>query len=473
MPHPPSHYVLSAADMADMDYPVPVLVDGDAPGGEGGGAVGRAASDGDAGAGRESGSKAGRLVVPEGYVVTQPAGGGIARQPHLSMVAIDCEMCYTGSGEDQTLELTRASAVGPDGSVIYDKLVMPARPITNYNTAHSGITAEQMTGVTTTLEDVQRDLLELVAAETILVGHSLENDLKRLRLMHANCVDTAALYPHKRGPPYRSKLSHLTEKFLGRKIQEGTHDSVADARATMELALLKFVFGPSFGEPSNDGASVFEALTGAGRRCAVVDRAATLRKLGSSGVATSVCVATDEEAAEKLAAEVAKPPRRLPMGEENGKAGDGVGGDVDEGGADFVFGHLHGYYDHLEASNRRWAASTGQGLAAEKVDASAMSAGVCDDGSYDALDEEIASDAALMDVDAAVGKVWGAMPRNAMLVIVTGLGDAPRLRTLQERKWKRLQNLGPWGQWTDEADAELKTLADRFKCGMVYAGVKS
>jgi len=40
-----------------------------------------------------------------------------------STVAIDCEMCYTSEG----LELTRASVVGPDGSVIYDKLVMPPR----------------------------------------------------------------------------------------------------------------------------------------------------------------------------------------------------------------------------------------------------------------------------------------------------------------------------------------------------------
>lgn len=48
--------------------------------------------------------------------------------------------------------------------------------------------AEQMRGVTTSLEDVQRDLLEMVAAETILVGHSLENDLTRLRIMHATCV---------------------------------------------------------------------------------------------------------------------------------------------------------------------------------------------------------------------------------------------------------------------------------------------
>jgi len=63
---------------------------------------------------------------------------------------------------------------------------------------HSGITAEQMRGVTTSLEDVQRDVLEMVAAETILIGHSLENDLTRLRIMHATCVDTVALYPHQR-----------------------------------------------------------------------------------------------------------------------------------------------------------------------------------------------------------------------------------------------------------------------------------
>ena len=135
------------------------------------------------------------------------------------------------------------SAVGPDGSVIYDKLVLPPRPITNYNTAHSGITAEQMRGVTTSLEDVQRDLLELVAAETILIGHSLENDLKRLKLLHAKCVDTVALYPHQRGPPYRTKLATLTEKFLGRKIQEGSHDSVA----VMTGATFHFLSAPGSG----------------------------------------------------------------------------------------------------------------------------------------------------------------------------------------------------------------------------------
>lgn len=42
------------------------------------------------------------------------------------------------------------------------------------------------------------------------------------------------------GPPFRSALRKLTEKFLKRQIQNGSHDSIDDARAAMELALLKF-----------------------------------------------------------------------------------------------------------------------------------------------------------------------------------------------------------------------------------------
>ncbi len=41
------------------------------------------------------------------------------------------------------------------------------------------------------------------------------------------------------GPPYRSALRVITEKFLKRHIQGGTHDSADDARAAMDLALLK------------------------------------------------------------------------------------------------------------------------------------------------------------------------------------------------------------------------------------------
>mmetsp|Transcript_5307 Transcript_5307/g.13285 ORF Transcript_5307/g.13285 Transcript_5307/m.13285 type:complete len:115 (-) Transcript_5307:643-987(-) len=60
-------------------------------------------------------------------------------------------MCYTEKGP----ELTRASVVDDLGNVIYDKLVKPERPILDYVTQFSGITAQMLQDVTTTLAQVQ------------------------------------------------------------------------------------------------------------------------------------------------------------------------------------------------------------------------------------------------------------------------------------------------------------------------------
>ena len=432
MPFPPAYYALSPETMVDMDYPIPLLRPSAASSSTG-----------------EDPSPA--FAIPEGFVVTQPSGGGVARSPPLSMAAIDCEMCYTGSGADRRLELTRASVVGPDGSVLYDTLVLPSAPITDYNTAFSGITAEQMRGVTTRLEDVQRELLELVAAETILIGHSLENDLKRLRMIHANCVDTVALYPHKRGPPFRTKLSALTEKHLGRKIQEGTHDSVADARATMELALLKMVHGPGFGEPDAEGGSLFAAVAAEGRRCHVVDRETALRRLAAVGASSTAAAINDAEAETMLISEVRKPTGGGMLFKTDADAEPAEPAEpAASRGADLVFGHLRGYYEHLEGSNKRWAIHTGARLVAATggADSGAETTSRLaseEEDAWDDVEESVAADAALMDVDAVVGNVWEAMPPGGMLVVATGVGDSPRLRTLQERKWKRAQGIGPWG----------------------------
>ena len=479
MPFPPVHYALTPKQMVEMDYPTPTFAGG----------THRDASDASERASRENG-----FVVPEGFVVTQPAGGGVARSPPLSMLAVDCEMCYVGTGADRRLALTRASAVGPDGSVVYDKLCAPREPITDYNTAHSGITAEQMRGVTTTLEDVQRELLELIAQETVLIGHSLENDLRRMRIMHATCVDTVALYPHPRGPPFRSKLSALTEKHLARRIQEGTHDSVADARATMELALLKFTNGPGFGEPAGAGGSLFEACAAAGARCAAFDRRHVLDALlpsgGPPGTKTFPCVA-DAHVAAELVKEIriredvdraTDAAGQAPGAEEAAKLG------LSHRGAFFAFAHLRGYYEHLDGAAKRWAAATGARLGStpaaeaeaeyrdlkharkQKTNASLASDA---DNSYDEVEESVVRDAALLDLDADVGRAWDALPPGSMLVLVTGVGNAPKVKTLQERKWKRAQALGPWGKWTDEAEAELRLEAERARRGMLFAAVKN
>ena len=497
MPFPPGHYALTPKQMVEMDYPTPTFA----------GPASGDASDGE----RASRENENGFVVPEGFVVTQPAGGGVARSPPLSMLAVDCEMCYVGTGADRRLALTRASAVGPDGSVVYDKLCAPREPITDYNTAHSGITAEQMRGVTTTLEDVQRELLELIAQETVLIGHSLENDLRRMRIMHATCVDTVALYPHPRGPPFRSKLSALTEKHLARRIQEGTHDSVADARATMELALLKFTNGPGFGEPAGAGGSLFEACAAAGVRCAAFDRRHVLDALlpsgGPPGTKTFPCVA-DAHVAAELAKEVRTHREDVIDRATDAAAGQAPGaeeaakppGSSHRCDAFFAFAHLRGYYEHLDGAAKRWAAATGARLgstpAAEaeaeysrdlkqkterrkrKTNASSSSDADASlasdaDNSYDEVEESVVRDAALLDLDADVGRAWDALPPGSMLVLVTGVGNAPKVKTLQERKWKRAQALGPWGKWTDEAEAELRSEAERAKRGMLFAAVKN
>ena len=69
------------------------------------------------------------------------------------------------------------------------------------------------------------------------VGHGLENDFRALNLVHSLVVDTSTLYPHFFGLPYRRSLKSLAKSYLKRDIQTGTHDSLEDARASLELVL--------------------------------------------------------------------------------------------------------------------------------------------------------------------------------------------------------------------------------------------
>lgn len=80
--------------------------------------------------------------------------------------------------------------------VLLDELVLPENAITDYNTQYSGITAQALASITTKLTDIQRQVCNFVSAETLLVGHGLENDLKALKIIHANCLDTVMLFPH-------------------------------------------------------------------------------------------------------------------------------------------------------------------------------------------------------------------------------------------------------------------------------------
>jgi RNA exonuclease 1 len=98
--------------------------------------------------------------------------------------------------------------------------------------------------VTTTLADVQKHLLSLLApvggsgGVPILLGHSLESDLRALKLAHPRVIDTALSFHHPRGRPMKPGLAWLARKWLNRYIQnrgDGGHDPEEDARACLDL----------------------------------------------------------------------------------------------------------------------------------------------------------------------------------------------------------------------------------------------
>ncbi|QLG72961.1 hypothetical protein HG535_0E00450 [Zygotorulaspora mrakii] len=172
--------------------------------------------------------------------------------------ALDCEMCLSEEG----YVLTRVSIVDFDSNVVYDKLVKPDQPIIDYLTQYSGITEEKLINVSTSLNDVQNDILKLISEDDILIGHSLNSDLNVLKIRHPKIVDTSVIFEHKAGPPFRAALRYLAATYLDYDIQtnDGTgHDSVEDARACMDLVKLKILHGLAFGVGTNTE-SIFDRL---------------------------------------------------------------------------------------------------------------------------------------------------------------------------------------------------------------------
>ncbi|OMH85773.1 RNA exonuclease 3 [Zancudomyces culisetae] len=81
----------------------------------------------------------------------------------------------------------------------------------------------------------------MISKDTILLGHGLENDLRALRIVHENVIDTADMFPHHLGLPYRYSLKLLASKYLKSFIQSSAHDSKQDAYTCLELVAHKLL----------------------------------------------------------------------------------------------------------------------------------------------------------------------------------------------------------------------------------------
>ena len=128
-----------------------------------------------------------------------------------------------------------------DLQVVYDTFVKPDNEVVDYNTRLSGVTEANLVDTSIKLQDVQAVLLSMFSADTILIGHSLESDLLALKVIHGTMVDTAVLFPHHRGLPYKRSLQNFMDNYLRQIIQDNVdgHSSSEDASACMQLVIWK------------------------------------------------------------------------------------------------------------------------------------------------------------------------------------------------------------------------------------------
>ncbi|KAI9264627.1 hypothetical protein EDC94DRAFT_67525 [Helicostylum pulchrum] len=220
--------------------------------------------------------------LEEGWVDTLP---GVGVHPK-TLLALDCEMCKTVNG----YAVTRVALVDRDRNVLINELVKPTDEITDYVTHISGVSENSLVGITTTLHDIQKKLQHHVTLDTILVGHGLVNDLKCLKMRHPYIIDTAVIYHHKNGPPYKPSLRDLTTRYLKRTIQvrdedkkagdvQG-HDPCEDAIASLELLERKLVYGLKYGLSGlSQTETVLDYLQRNGQDGAVIEHGADLSML--------------------------------------------------------------------------------------------------------------------------------------------------------------------------------------------------
>lgn len=130
------------------------------------------------------------------------------------------------------------SIVNYNGQVLYDEYVRPANKITNYRTWVSGVTPHHMQKAKP-FHQAKAEVHKLLNGKMI-VGHSLSSDFRVLELSEETWPkdkvrDTSKYKKFQSAHGQAQSLKTLTESFLGRKIQSGSHCSVTDARAALAL----------------------------------------------------------------------------------------------------------------------------------------------------------------------------------------------------------------------------------------------
>ncbi|KAK3952559.1 hypothetical protein QBC32DRAFT_341063 [Pseudoneurospora amorphoporcata] len=408
--------------------------------------------------------------VPEGDVQQGSVTAG------REVYALDCEMCVTGEAE---YSLTRISLVAWDGSVVLDELVKPDKPIIDYVTRFSGITKEMIDPVNTTLKDIQARLLGILGPKSILLGHSLDSDLKALKLAHPFIVDTSLLFPHPRGFPLKQSLKYLAQKFLNREVQkagEAGHDSIEDAKTCLDLVKRKCEKGKAWGAGESQGENLFKRLARAGtayrstagpeatggapvgKTSAAIDWGDVSRSAGNAATVTISC---------KSDAEVEAGILRAVKGDPDGL-------EVPGGGVDFVWARMR----ELEALQGWWnrnklVPEDAGGPPAEKEG---------NEKEEEKEDDVVVSplETCLKMLGERLKRIYDNLPPCTAFIVYTGTGDPREMSRLQamQAQFKKEYNTpgSKWDQlsvqWTDREDQALRQALKVARSGIGFIGVK-
>ncbi|EMC91689.1 hypothetical protein BAUCODRAFT_38799 [Baudoinia panamericana UAMH 10762] len=155
-------------------------------------------------------------------------------------IAVDCEMVGTGPPPHDDNVLARVSLVNYHGEQIYDSYVLPPSGVVveDFRTHVSGIKPSHLTrDCARPFVEVQADVAKLLD-DRMLVGHSVQNDLRVLLLSHPkrDLRDTSRHAKFREASMGRTPaLRDLVKRELGLSIQTGEHSSIEDARAAMLL----------------------------------------------------------------------------------------------------------------------------------------------------------------------------------------------------------------------------------------------